>query len=104
MIHVNIKKGDQVKVLSGKERGKTGTVLKVISDTNRLVVDGINLFKKRVRPTNQGQKGETVFIPRPMHISNAQLVCTSCKKVTRVGHRIEGGKKVRICKKCEVIL
>lgn len=104
MVNVNLKKGDQVKILSGKERGKTGKVLTVFPAESRIVVDGLNMFKKRVRPTKQGEKGQTVMVPRPMHVSNAILICPNCKEKTRIGHRTEGGKKVRVCKKCEAIV
>ena len=87
-------------MLSGKNRGKTGTVLAVFPGDDRISVDGLNVYKKRVRPKKQGQKGETVLVPRPFHASKAALVCSSCKKPTRVGHRSEGNRKVRYCKKC----
>lgn len=98
---MNIKKGDQVKIISGKERGKTGSVLKVFPKDNRLSVEGLNLFKKRSRPKRQGQKGETVLVPRPLVASKVMLICGNCKKPTRIGFRLEGDKKVRFCKKCE---
>lgn len=97
---MKIKKGDQVKILRGKDRGKTGTVLKVFPEDMRLTVEGLNLFKKKVRPTKAGQKGQIVDLPRPMNVSNAAIVCRSCKKTTRIGARIDGDTKVRICKKC----
>ncbi len=97
---MHIKKGDQVKILSGKDRGKSGTVLNVFPDDGRATVEGLNLYKKRVRPKRQGQKGETVMVPRPMPASKVMLVCSGCKKATRVGYRFESGRKVRYCKKC----
>ncbi|RJP44597.1 50S ribosomal protein L24 [Candidatus Parcubacteria bacterium] len=99
---MKIKKGDQVKIISGKDRGKSGRVLAVSSDENRIVVDGLNLYKKRVRPKQSGKKGETVLVPRPLSLSNAMFVCASCKKPTRIGHRSESDRKVRYCKKCGV--
>jgi large subunit ribosomal protein L24 len=101
---MNLKKGDSVKLLSGKDRGKTGTVLKVYPEDDRISVDGLNVFKKRVRPTKQGQKGETVLVPRPFQASKAALVCPSCKKQTRVGHRVEGSQNMRYCKKCKATM
>ena len=98
---MKLKKGDQVKIITGKDRGKTGTVLAVFPGDDRISVDGLNVYKKRVRPKKQGQKGETVLVPRPFNVSKAALVCSSCKKPTRVGHRMDGNKKVRYCKKCE---
>lgn len=98
---MNIKKGDTVKILSGKDRGKTGTVLKVFPDDGRVSVEGLNLYKKRVRPKRQGQKGETVLVPRPFPVSKAKLVCSACKEAVRVGYRVDGARKVRYCKKCK---
>ncbi len=95
-----IKKGDQIKMLSGKDRGKTGTVLRAFPEESRISVEGLNLYKKRSRPKKQGEKGETVLISRPFPASKAALVCANCKISTRVGHRIEGNIKVRYCKKC----
>ena len=100
---MKIKKGDQVKILSGKDRGKAGAVFTVFSEEGRVTVEGLNLYKKRVRPKRAGQKGETVSVPRPMSVSNVMLVCSSCKKPSRVGHRLEGKNKVRYCKKCKAI-
>lgn len=98
---MNLKKGDQVKIISGKDRGKIGSVLKVFPKEDRLIIDGLNLFKKRSRPKKQGEKGEVVNVPRPLFGGKVMLVCKSCKKSTRVGFRLEGNKKVRYCKKCQ---
>jgi large subunit ribosomal protein L24 len=98
---MNLKKGDQVKILSGKDRGKQGSLLKVWKNLNRVTVEGINTFKKRIRPTRQGEKGDTVVLPRPINASKVQLICKNCKKPTRVGFRMNGDKKERYCKKCE---
>ncbi len=102
---MDIKKGDQVKIMTGKDRSKTGTVLRVLPQDDRLVVEGLNLYKKRARPKTAGEKGEMVALPRSLHASNVMLVCASCKRPTRVGHRADGkGKKNRVCKKCKAIL
>ncbi len=98
---MNIKKGDQVKIVSGKDRGKNGTVLKVFPQEDRITVEGLNLYKKRVKPKQQGQKGETVSVPRPFPASKAMLVCAGCKQAVRVGYRFESGSKIRYCKKCK---
>lgn len=98
---MKIKKNDQVKIIKGKDRGKTGSVLKVLPKENKVIVNGLNLFKKRVKPKRAGEKGETVFVPRPLPVSNVMLVCKDCKKSTRVGWRVEGESKVRYCKKCQ---
>lgn len=99
---MNIKKGDQIKIISGKDRGKTGTVLRAITKEGKITVEGINLFKKRSRPKRQGEKGEVVHVARPFWASKAMLICKNCKAPTRVGFRYEGTKKIRFCKKCLV--
>lgn len=98
---MNIKKGDQVKIMAGKDRGKTGTVLRVLRDAGRVSVDGVNMYKKHMKPKRQNQKGEIVSVVRPLAVANVQIVCRSCKKPARMGSRMEGSKKVRYCKRCD---
>ena len=98
---MNIKKGDNVKVLSGKDRGKTGAVLEVFTATGKIAVEGLNLFKKHSRPRKQGEKGQLIEVSRPLPASKVMLICPSCKAPTRIGGRIEGKRKVRYCKKCK---
>lgn len=100
---MKLKKGDAIKIISGKDRGKTGTVLTVFPETGKISADGLNMFKKRSKPKKQGEKGQMVLVPRPFPVSKAMLVCKSCKEPTRVGYRMEGNKKVRYCKKCKSI-
>ena len=97
---IKIKKNDTVKIISGKDRGKTGKVINVDSKSQRITVENINLFKKRVRPKSSGQKGEMVMVARPFIVSKAMLVCSNCKQATRVGYSKEGNSKLRYCKKC----
>lgn len=97
---MRIKKGDTVKILQGKEKGKTGKVLSIMPQKERILVEGLNLYKKNVKPKKQGEKGQIVTIPRSLNMSNAMLVCPACGKATRVGALVENGKKVRSCKKC----
>ncbi len=88
-------------MITGTDRGKSGTVLAAFPKEGRIVADGINVKKKHVRPRRQGQKGELVQVPMPFPISRAALVCGKCGKPTRTGVRYqEGGAKRRICKKC----
>ncbi len=101
---MKIKKDDNVKVLSGKDRGKTGKVLAVFPEAGRVTVEGVNVYAKRVRPKRQNQKGETVHLPRPLNASNVELVCPSCKKVTRARMRMEGAKKTRACTHCQAAI
>jgi large subunit ribosomal protein L24 len=98
---MKLKKGDNVKIMSGKDRGKTGTVLRAMPDGERIIIDGLNIFKKRSRPKKQGEVGQTVLVPRSMPASKVMLICTNCKEVVRVGFRMDGARKVRYCKKCQ---
>ncbi|HVM77052.1 MAG TPA: 50S ribosomal protein L24 [Candidatus Paceibacterota bacterium] len=102
---MKIRKGDHVKIMSGKDRGKTGTVLTAFPLENKIVVEGLNMFKKRSRPKRQGETGQIVQVARPMPASKAQIVCANCKSPTRVGYRVEtNGHKARFCKKCQANL
>ena len=98
---MKIKKGDNVRIMSGKDRGKTGVIFHVSPTAEKITIDGLNVFKKRSKPKKQGEVGQTVLVPRPMPFSNVMLICPSCKKPTRVGHRREGSVNVRYCKKCK---
>jgi large subunit ribosomal protein L24 len=101
---MDIKKGDIVKVLTGKNRGKSGKVIRADEKTGRVSVEGVNLYKKHVKAKRQGEKGEVVELLRPVNISNVMLVCSSCHKATRVGHRVNGKIKARFCKKCQATI
>ncbi len=98
---IKLKKNDNVKVMSGKDRGKSGKVVFVDPTLMRVTVDGLNLVKKRSRPKKQGQKGEIVLVARPIPSSKVMLICSNCKHPTRVGFRMDGPAKVRFCKKCK---
>ena len=97
-------------MLSGKDRGKTGKISSVLSAPkgrdlasggNKVVVEGLNKIKKHQRARKQGQKGQIIEVERAVNISTVQLICPSCGKPTRVGNKIEGQSKLRICKKCQ---
>lgn len=98
---MKIKKGDNVKIMAGKDKGKTGKVAKVIPLEEKIIVEGVNIKKKNMKPRKQGQKGHIAQISAPFFAANAMIVCSSCGKTTRVGYKKEGEKKVRICKKCD---
>ena len=101
-----IRKNDNVLVITGKNRGTRGRVLKVDPTKNRLVIEGVNLIKRHTKPNPQKNiKGGVVEREAPVHASNVQLVCPECGKQTRVGRKILGdGRKVRICRKCEGVV
>jgi|SRR3990167_4967861 len=98
---MKIHKGDTIKIIIGKDSGKTGKVLKVIPKKDKILIEGLNLFKKHVRPKKTGEKGQTILVPRPINVSNAMILCASCGRPTKIGYRLESGKKERICKKCK---
>ena len=103
--HPVIKKNDKVVVLSGKEKGKIGAVLKVDSEKGRVVVEKINMVKRHTRPGGKAAQGGIVEKEAPMHISNLMLVCNKCAEPSRIAKRIlEDGSKVRVCKKCGELL
>jgi large subunit ribosomal protein L24 len=96
-----IKKGDNVQILLGKDRGKTGTIEKVLLKKAEVVVPGINVYKRHIKKGLAGNEGGVVELSKPLDISNVMLVCPSCKKPTRVGVKVEGEENVRFCKKCK---
>ena len=98
---MKIRKGDNVIMLNGKDKGKTGKVIKVLSENNRVVIEGLNMLKRAVRARKQGQKGQIISKERSVNAASVALVCKSCGKPTRVGYKFEGETKVRICKKCK---
>lgn len=98
---MKIRKNDTIKIIAGKDKGKNGKVLRVFSERNKILVDGLNLFKKHVKPKKQGQKGEIILVSRPVDISNVMIICSSCQKATKIGYQIEDNQKTRICKKCQ---
>ncbi|KPJ54915.1 50S ribosomal protein L24 [Parcubacteria bacterium DG_72] len=98
---MKIKKGDQVLIISGKDKGRKGKVLEVLTSEGRLLVEGFNLMKKHVKPKKQGEKGQIVQLPGPISSSCVKIICPKCSKAARIGYRIEGKNKYRICKKCK---
>ena len=102
---LHVKKGDQVKVILGKDRGKKGEVLKVFPKDSRVVVEGMNIVSKHVRPTQDNPQGGIVEQEAPIHSSNVMLVCQKCNQSSRTGKKIlDDGQKVRYCKKCGEVI
>lgn len=101
---MKLKKGDNVKMMVGKDRGKTGTILVAYPREERVTVEGLNLVKKRAKPRMQNEKGQMVEVARPIAASKVMLICPNCKAPTRIGGRIEGNRKVRYCKKCKATI
>lgn len=96
---MKLKTGDSVKVIAGKDRGKTGKILQVFKESNRIVVEGVNIMKKHLRPSRRGEKGQRIELSAPLHASNVMLLDPSKNIPTRVGYIIKDGKKIRIAKK-----
>lgn len=98
---MKIKKGDNIMIVTGKDRGKSGKIFKVLPKEGRVIIEGLNLKKKHVRPRKQGEKGQIVNIPGSLNISNVMILCKNCDKKTRVGFKfLEDKNKIRICRKC----
>ena len=100
-----LKKNDNVEVIAGKDRGKKAKVISLLPKNERILVEGVNVVKKHMRPTRDNQKGGIISMEKPVSVSNVMLVCPRCGKKTRVGFKIlTDGTKQRICKKCHEII
>jgi large subunit ribosomal protein L24 len=98
---MHVKKGDTVEVISGKDKGKKGKVLTALPKQNRVIVEGVNMLTKHVKPTRQMQQGGIIHQEGPIHASNVLLYCPKCKTGKRAGRKIlKDGTKVRYCKTC----
>lgn len=96
-----IRKGDMVQIMAGREKGKTGKVLKVIRDSNRIVVEKLNLVKRHTRPSQANPQGGIVEKEAALAYANVLLLCPKCNRGVRVARKVQGDKKVRTCKKCD---
>ena len=104
-MNFHVRKNDMVMVIAGKEKGKTGKVLKVLPKKNRVVVEKVNFIKRHTRPTGRLRQGGIIQKEAPLHISNVLILCPKCNKGVRTGRKIlEDGKKVLVCKKCGEII
>ncbi len=102
---MKIRKGDRVKIIRGKDRGRDGVVKRVLPSENKVIVEGINIAKKHVKPRGEQQKGGIIRVEKPLDVSKVMVICPSCSQPTRVGFRIDkDGKKYRICRKCEGLI
>jgi large subunit ribosomal protein L24 len=97
---MKLKKGDNVLIIAGKDKGRTAKIMKAFPKAGGVLVEGINLKKKHVRPKREGEKGQVVNVPSVINVSNVQMICPKCGKATRIGYKIEKDNKQRICKKC----
>lgn len=97
---MKIKSGDEVKIKRGKDSGKTGKVTKVFAKDKKVLIDGVNQYKRHVKARTQTQKSEIITITKPLPLENVSFICPKCKKESRIGYKVEKGTKVRICRKC----
>lgn len=98
---MKIKKGDNVLIIAGKDKGKKAKVLRSFPDRKFILVEGVNIKKTHKKPQKQGEKGQIVEVAFPIPISKVQIFCSKCNKISRIGYKITEGKKERICKKCQ---
>ena len=97
---MNIRKDDKVVVISGKDKGKEGKVLVANPKAGKLIVEGVNVATKHQKPRKQGEEGGIIKVETPIYACKVMVVCPKCGKPTRVAHKLDDGKKVRVCKKC----
>lgn len=98
---MKIKKGDNILIISGKDKGKKGPVIKVFPKENKILVDGMNLVKKHRKPRKSGEKGQILTLARPFPASRVMMICPKCGKSARIGYKLKDDKKYRFCKKCQ---
>jgi large subunit ribosomal protein L24 len=98
---MRIRKGDKVRIIKGKDRGREGTVERVSAKSGGVVVAGINIYKKHLKPSARKKEGGIIEIQKPLPVANVMLICPHCQKPARIGFRLEGDQKKRFCKKCQ---
>ena len=98
---MKLHKGDSVSIVKGKDSGKKGTVEKVYTKEAKVLVEGVNQYKRHVKGRMPGQKSEIITLTKPLAVASVQLICPKCKKPTRVGYKMLKDEKVRICRKCK---
>ncbi len=98
---MKLQKGDEIKIVSGKDKGKQGKVEKILPKENMVIVAGFNQYKRHIKAKTQMQKSEIITLTKPLPVANVSLICPKCHLPTRVGYTEQNSKKVRICKKCD---
>ena len=101
---LHVKKGDTVVVLSGKDKAKQGKILTAMPREGKVIVEGINKVKRHSKPGLKTPQGGIITKEMPLHVCKVQLVCPACNKPTRIAHKDQGGKNVRVCKKCGEVI
>lgn len=99
---MKIKKNDNILVIKGKDRNKTGKVIGILPEKGKVMVGGVNIIKRHRRPRKAGEKGQILSVEAPLRVENIMVICPKCGKPSRVGYKkLENGEKVRVCKKCD---
>lgn len=98
---MKLKKGDNVLIMTGKDKGKRAKILRTFPKEGLVLIEGVNIKKTHKRPKKEGEKGQVVEVAFPMSASKAQIVCPKCDKISRVGYKATEGGKKRFCKKCQ---
>jgi|SRR3989344_1267597 len=101
---MKLKKGDEVKIVRGKDKGKTGKIEKVLPKEDKVIIPNTNLYKRHLKARSQKQKSEIVTLTKPLAIGNVRIICPKCHLPTRVGFTTTGDKKERICRKCKQVI
>jgi len=98
---MKLRKADQILIIKGKDKGKKAKILRSFPKENKVLAEGINIKKVHKKPKKEGEKGQVVEVPYSFPSSKAKLICPKCNKPSKIGYKIEGGKKLRVCKKCQ---
>lgn len=101
---MKFKKGDQIIVTAGKDKGRKGKIEKIFPKQGKVLIPGINIFKKHLRPRGEGQPGGIIDVVKPLSVSNVALLCPKCGKQTKIGWRLDKTGKVRICRQCQATI
>lgn len=102
---MKLKVGDTVKITAGKDRGRTGKITKTFPRSHKLLIEGVNKYKKHVKPQGEGKQGGIVDIEKPLPVANVSIICSTCKQQSRVGYKVQkAGGKTRICLKCKTTI
>ncbi len=101
---MKLKKGDEIIITSGKDKGKKGKIEKVFGKSNTVLLPGLNVFKRHMKKRDENNPGGIIDFPRPVKAANVALICPKCGKPTRIGYKVQGDTKSRICRKCDSIL
>jgi large subunit ribosomal protein L24 len=101
---MKLKKGDTVKIVTGKDKGKTGKVDRVFTKDNKVLIPGVNMYKRHKKARSAQEKSEIITITKPLPIANVHIICPKCQLTTRIGFSIGKDKKERICRKCGQII